>query len=314
MPKVSIIIPVYNTEKYLERCLESITNQTLSDVEIICINDYSTDNSLNILNKFADNDNRIKIINFDKNQGASVARNKGIEIAQGEYIGFVDSDDFIDLDFYEKLYNKAKETSADISKADIRMFNNETKDSKIEDWISINDLIKINKAYFTISFTSAIFSRQLIMDSKIRFPEGYSFFEDPCFTIQIVFYANKIEFVRSSNYYYCNNCNSETRKILNINHVQSTYNISKILLPFINNNKINKEYYTIIFDFIVRQILIWCNLPNSTTEMSNVASENLVYAFKNCAYPKECTFYHFAHEKKMATRKMIQNLRAKIKC
>ena len=106
--KVSVIIPVYNTEKYLEKCLYSVCNQTLSDIEIICINDCSTDNSREILNKYAADDERIKIINFEENKGAAAARNAGIDAATGEYIGFVDSDDYPDLDFYEKLYNKAE--------------------------------------------------------------------------------------------------------------------------------------------------------------------------------------------------------------
>ena len=96
MPKVSVIIPIYNTEKYLRKCLDSVCNQTLSDIEIICVNDCSTDNSLEILEEYASKDNRIKLIDFKENKGAAVARNAGIDEAKGEYIGFVDSDDFVD--------------------------------------------------------------------------------------------------------------------------------------------------------------------------------------------------------------------------
>ena len=94
MPKVSVIIPVYNTEKYLKKCLDSVCNQTLSDIEIICIDDCSTDNSLNILKEYTLKDNRIKLIEFKENKGAAVARNTGIDEAKGEYIGFIDSDDY----------------------------------------------------------------------------------------------------------------------------------------------------------------------------------------------------------------------------
>ena len=89
MPKVSVIIPVYNTENYLRKCLDSVINQTLDDIEIICINDCSTDNSLNILKEYASKDERIKIIEFKENKGASVARNTGIAESNGEYIGFL---------------------------------------------------------------------------------------------------------------------------------------------------------------------------------------------------------------------------------
>ena len=116
MSKVSVIVPVYNTEKYLEKCLNSLINQTLHDIEVICVNDGSTDNSLNILNQYAQKDNRIKIINQEnKMQGA--ARNAGTQIAAGEYIGFVDSDDWIDLDYFEKLYNAATKYNLDIALA-----------------------------------------------------------------------------------------------------------------------------------------------------------------------------------------------------
>ena len=96
MTKISIIVPVYNTEKFLEKCLNSLIKQTLKDIEIICINDGSIDNSLQILRKFANKDKRIQIIN-QTNSGLSIARNAGINKATGEYIGFVDSDDWVDL-------------------------------------------------------------------------------------------------------------------------------------------------------------------------------------------------------------------------
>lgn len=116
--KVSIIVPVYNVEKYIRCCLDSLVNQTMSNIEIICINDGSTDNSLEILEEYAKKDDRIKIINQEnKKQGA--ARNRGIEIAQGEFIGFVDSDDWVDLDYFEKLYTTALEYQSDVAVASV---------------------------------------------------------------------------------------------------------------------------------------------------------------------------------------------------
>lgn len=117
-PKVSIIIPVYNTEKYLSRCLNSLVKQTLHDIEIICINDGSEDNSLSILENYASSDERIVLID-QKNQGQSVARNRGIEIARGKYIGFVDSDDWVDDNYFEKLYCAAENNNCDIAVAGI---------------------------------------------------------------------------------------------------------------------------------------------------------------------------------------------------
>ena len=117
MPKFSVIIPVYNVEKYLEECLNSVINQTLKDIEIICINDGSTDNSLKILEEYAQKDDRFVILN-QENQGQGIARNKAIDIAKGEYISFVDPDDWIELDALEKLYNYFKETNAEVIQFD----------------------------------------------------------------------------------------------------------------------------------------------------------------------------------------------------
>ena len=108
MTKISIIVPVYNVEKYLKECLDSLINQTLEDIEIICINDGSTDNSLAILEEYQKKDSRIKVFS-QKNQGVSAARNLGIEKATGEYLTFLDSDDRLELNTCEILY---KETIA----------------------------------------------------------------------------------------------------------------------------------------------------------------------------------------------------------
>ena len=107
MIKVSIVIPVYNVQKYLHECLDSLINQTLKDIEIICINDGSTDNSLNILKEYALKDSRIKVIDKE-NEGQGIARNLGIELAQGEFIGFVDPDDWLEPEMLEMMYNQAK--------------------------------------------------------------------------------------------------------------------------------------------------------------------------------------------------------------
>ena len=117
MPKVSIIVPVYNTEKYLSRCLRSLMNQTLSDIEIILVDDGSTDRSSVLCDNYAEMDNRIKVVH-KKNGGLSSARNAGIDIATGEYIGFVDSDDTISIDMYSKMIETAKKNNVDFVMTD----------------------------------------------------------------------------------------------------------------------------------------------------------------------------------------------------
>lgn len=111
-PKVSVIIPVYNVEKYLRQCLDSVVGQTLQDIEIICVNDSSTDKSLSILKEFQERDKRIRIIE-QENAGAGAARNRGMSVAKGKYLSFLDSDDFFEKDMLEKAYNMAEEDQVD---------------------------------------------------------------------------------------------------------------------------------------------------------------------------------------------------------
>ena len=117
MSKVSIVVPIYNVEKYLKQCIESIINQTLQDIEIILVDDGSPDNCPQICDEYAKKDSRIKVVH-KKNGGLSSARNAGIEVATGDFIGFVDSDDYIELDMYEKMYNIAKENHVDFVVSD----------------------------------------------------------------------------------------------------------------------------------------------------------------------------------------------------
>ena len=112
MVKVSVVIPVYNVEPYLNICMDSVVNQTLEDIEIICINDGSTDKSLDILNSYAEKDDRITVIS-QENGGHAVATNKGMKLAQGKYLYLMDSDDMLDLEALEKTYTVAEEKKVD---------------------------------------------------------------------------------------------------------------------------------------------------------------------------------------------------------
>jgi glycosyltransferase involved in cell wall biosynthesis len=113
MAKISVVVPVYNVEKYLKECIDSIINQTLEDIEIICVNDGSTDSSLEILNDYAKKDSRIIVIN-KSNSGYGHTMNMGLNAATGEYVGIIESDDFADKNMFEDLYKLAKEYDADI--------------------------------------------------------------------------------------------------------------------------------------------------------------------------------------------------------
>lgn len=216
MTKLSIIVPVYNVEKYLPKCLESLIKQTLKDIEIICVNDGSMDNSLAILKEFASKDSRIRIID-NQHQGVAKTRNTGIEQSTGEYIGFVDSDDYIDIDFFEKLYNSATKSNSDIAIASIlkhkKFFNiYNAKYTKEETAITIQDKIKLceDKKHFFFYAWNKIYHSGFIKENNIKFSEG-QIYEDVMFAIKALYYSNKIISVYGTKYHYIEHENSLTK-------------------------------------------------------------------------------------------------------
>lgn len=216
MTKLSIIVPVYNVEKYLPKCLESLIKQTLNDIEIICVNDGSMDNSLAILKEFASKDSRIRIID-NQHQGVAKTRNTGIEQSTGEYIGFVDSDDYIDIDFFEKLYNSATKSNSDIAIASILKHKNlfniyNAKYTKEETAITIQDKIKLceDKKHFFFYAWNKIYHSGFIKENNIKFSEG-QIYEDVMFAIKALYYSNKIISVYGTKYHYIEHENSLTK-------------------------------------------------------------------------------------------------------
>ena len=133
MSKVSVVVPCYNVENYIRQCLDSLVNQTLKDIDIICVNDGSTDNTLSILREYEQKDPRVSVINKN-NSGYGNSMNIGFDAASGEYIGIIESDDYADLDMFEKLYNEAKLHSLDVYKSGYYLYYSkpEEKNERIE--------------------------------------------------------------------------------------------------------------------------------------------------------------------------------------
>ena len=315
MPKVSVIIPVYNTEKYLRKCLDSVCNQTLSDIEIICVNDCSTDNSFEILKEYALKDDRIKLIDFKENKGAAVARNTGIDEAKGEYIGFVDSDDFIDLDFYEKLYNKAIETGADCSKGELWEINDESKEPFCPYVYDLNKLIAKNQAYFYFTYTSAIYNKNFLKKYDINFPAGLCHLEDPCFTIKAALYYNKIAIVDNVKYYYVLEKENRNKKS---DEFDITISLSKgvnLIMNMINNAlNITKEHYLIVSTFLISQIKDRLEfLGNRNDNVYNTLLVAMHDFFKKCKYKEEILSFYYANRRSLyllnAKNNVMRNLR-----
>ena len=222
MVKVSIIVPVYNTEKFLEKCLRSLVSQTLKEIEIICVDDGSVDNSLNIIKKFAKEDSRIKVIEQEnKKQGA--ARNNGTKIAKGEYIGFVDSDDWVDIDYYEKMYIAAKKYDSDIALAtNIRIGNGKTKKrvniEKEEFYTDLQSKFDVCNQWKNPCPTNKIYRLSMLKENNVTWPEG-CYCEDKLFTVQAVYWANGVVTVPNVNYYYYRNPKS-TVNLASSSHVK----------------------------------------------------------------------------------------------
>ena len=252
MPKVSVIIPVYNAEKYLKKCLDSACSQTLKEIEIICVNDCSPDSSLEILNEYASKDNRIKIIDFKENKGASAARNAGLKIACGEYISFIDSDDYISLNFLELLYNKAIETNSDIIKGEDLITLKEDNSIEI---LKQNEKIAKNKYFFLSGFSTAIYEKKLILDNNILFPENMTMQEDTYWLIQVVHKANKINIVNGAKYYRQRHSDSVSISTNAKKKIEDFCKYVRFTFEILKAANINQEFYNQIKrNFLIRII------------------------------------------------------------
>lgn len=251
-PKISIIIPVYNVEKYLAECLDSCINQTLEDIEIICVDDCSTDNSYKILKEYQQKDSRIKIFRQEENKKQGVARNKGLEIATGEYIWFVDSDDYIDTKACQILYDAIKEFNVDMlcfSAIQFSDINNERKFYYPKHFQGI----QINKVYhprtnwkeilfsnLNITIWAYLTKRNIIQ--KFKFREFVSY-EDMDFTPILLSSVNSFTYIPYTAYFYRTNPTSTTqlpltKKVLE-DYIASTIN----LLEFVAQNNIPEKHF-----------------------------------------------------------------------
>lgn len=210
--KVSIIIPVYNVEKYLDKCVQSVLSQTLKKIEIFLIDDGSSDNSWNIVQKYAEQDKRIIAIQ-QENAGAAIARNRGLELARGEYIGFVDSDDYVDADYFEKLYKTAIEKDADIARAYVQS-EIETSDEYqlvhsaegYDNYYNVESklMVEKNKLNLTSSNWLAIYRRLLLEKNNIHFIPEIRTGQDNVFNLHVSYFANKVVFLEDPSYYHMN--------------------------------------------------------------------------------------------------------------
>jgi len=221
-PKVSVIIPCYNSEKFLKKAVDSVRKQSLEEIEIILIDDGSTDKTSTLLQSYKMEDNRIEIISHSKNQGLGAARNNGISNANGEYLFFLDSDDYIHPNFLESLYDKAQTENTDILQAQILIHHNDTKEIYPKDLIPfkqpVNGIEYYNEGIFIEpKACGKLWKTAFIKDNNLQFSNTY--YEDIFMVFQAFVLAKRINNILLPGYHYIINKNSITGRKITSKHV-----------------------------------------------------------------------------------------------
>lgn len=268
MVKISVIMPVYNGEKYLEKTCLNLSKQTLTDIELICVNDGSTDNSLNILEKLADKYDFIKIIN-QENQGSGVARNNGIENAIGEYIAFLDADDiYVDVDALEKMYEYGSKHDADMVGANQKRVSidgnlEDNFNYKQKNYTYFSDYGVISPQEYGIpwAFYKNIFKRSFLNKHNITFP-NLKRGQDPVFLAEVLTKVNQIYVVCTDLYGYNyalggganSKVNDYNKKLDYMNHYKMTFKI------------LDDAHFTEISNSYKKQLITYLKLKNNRND------------------------------------------------
>ena len=318
MPLVSVIVPVYNVENYLRQCLDSIINQTLKDIEIICVDDGSTDKSLDILKEYKEKDDRITILQ-QQNQYAGVARNNGLKIAKGEYLSFLDSDDFFKPEMLEEMYNKAKEDNSDVVVCEYLRYDNISQ--------TVEEHIKINEKFITASPFSfkdmpnklcgichpnpwtKLFKKELFVKNKLKFDNTICFNDFTCVMTALAI-SDKIAVINKPFIYYRTNQSSNlTGSIskkdpfsINLQIMKSLYN---------NLNRLNVyDIYKYWFENKIQKTFIDNHDEQSENKAKTVLPEelfNLIYR-KNTENPLVSIILPIFNTKKEYLNECINSL------
>lgn len=259
---ISVIVPVYNTEQYLPECLDSIINQSYKNLEIICIDDGSTDNSRHILDSYAVKDKRIKIIH-QENKGVSAARNAGLDIATGGYISFVDSDDWLKPDCYERLLQYNEKQQYDVIEGSVIIENKKSKNATVGIKNNFADILdSLNKCYTC----SKIWNKEFLDKHKLKFSVDISYCEDVLFTIKAAYYARSWNFTDIKGYFYRQNP-------LSISHISQGEQLRKSdkvmvirqALLFADKNNFSSEDRIYLENFLIRQAVSNTDLEDDKT-------------------------------------------------
>lgn len=247
-PKVSVIIPVYKVEKYIEKCARSLFEQTLKEIEYIFVNDCSPDESINVLNEiikqYPERQSWIKIIHHDSNKGLTSTRNSGISIAQGEYITHCDSDDWIESTMYEEMYMCAKETYAEAVYCDINMvYGNSIEIYKAaQNATNKNDFLRNYIVSVWTSLCNTLIKSEIYKKYNLYSPEHLCYCEDFWLSVRLFHYANKISYIHKPFYNYNRNNGASIVHSLNRKTEQEERKAYLETIAFFNKEGVGNEY------------------------------------------------------------------------
>ena len=282
MPKVSVIVPVYNVEKYIEKCLNTLVNQTLQDIEIIVVNDGATDNSEKIIKEFLEKYPE-KIVYLKKeNGGLSDARNFGIPYAKGEYIAFVDSDDYVETFMYKEMYEIAKKENSDMVECDfIWEYPNK---SRIDTGEIYNNKKEMAQKVRVVAWNKLI-KKSILDETKIEFPKGYRY-EDLEFTYKLIPYLDKVSFLKKPCVHYIQRDNSISNT--QNERTKEIFDILDHIIDYYKEKGIYEEYkteleYTYTRIVLCSSLLRMCKVKDKETKkkLLNLAWDNLNNRFPN---------------------------------
>ncbi len=243
MKKVSVIVPVYNTKKYLERCMDALVNQTLEEIEIVAVNDGSTDDSLQMLKEYEEKyPDKVRVLSKE-NGGQATARNLGIRECTGEYIGFADSDDCIDRTMFEKMYRLAKEKDCDLVECHYHYIQESEEGNKelktrgnIREYSSRKDMFIDPQ----VSPWNKLYRREVLIDSGVDFPEGL-IYEDTAFYIKSIPFVKKSAYLPEHLVYYFLRGNS-TMNANKSRRVGNIFDVLQDILDFYKTKGFYEEY------------------------------------------------------------------------
>ncbi len=255
-PKVSVIVPVYNTEQYLRKCMDSLVNQTLQEVEIVVINDGSKDSSADIIAEYIERYPEKIIYRSQENSGQAVARNKALELCHGEYIGFLDSDDFVRPEMYLQMYEKALAEDADYIACGYTDLTYENgKEIELQHYVASKVAVKTEDMFqgALVSPFLHLYRRSVMEQSKVRFPEGV-IYEDTAFYLNLIPYIHKVAVIEEPLAFRVRHKNSTTT-IFQAEKVGQIFPVLDNALEFYRRNHFYKQYQNELTYFCVRVLL-----------------------------------------------------------